>query len=228
MTEVLTSPESTLISYHEELVRRARLGEEHAVHAIYEDVLPTVARVAARYERHPLDRPDHIQNGIERLLRAYVLPPPEGEPEEREPFKGNLRALAGTITRNVIYDSLRRQTDNEGSRIEISDSQYIADASPAIESVESAVLDNSMERIDTLLNASGCTEEMAAALKLRYVASLSVKEVAEIMDCPVGTVLSRSKRGLEHVKKYFGITKESPVTDIFVDIPEKLISESAQ
>ena len=57
---------------------------------------------------------------------------------------------------------------------------------------------------------SGLPEDTRTALSLREFEGLNYEEIAEIMNCPVGTVRSRIFRGREALENLI-----SPITDKF-------------
>lgn len=51
-------------------------------------------------------------------------------------------------------------------------------------------------------------QEFRAVVTLRFVADLSYKEIAQVLDIPLGTVQSRLKRGLSKLAEYLGACGE--------------------
>ena len=80
---------------------------------------------------------------------------------------------------------------------------------PTNDSPEQILMAQSLK--DTIYDAlSGLPEDTRTALSLREFEGLNYEEIAEIMNCPVGTVRSRIFRGREALENLI-----SPITDKF-------------
>lgn len=104
----------------------------------------------------------------------------------RDPSK--VRYWLLKILRNVYLRSVKKQKeipqDGLGEFIEQDDNKQ--------QDVDS-------EELQLVLNE--LPEEFRTPLIFYYFRELSYKEVAEVMDCPIGTVMSRLSRGRELLKK---------------------------
>lgn len=84
-------------------------------------------------------------------------------------------------------------------RIENHDPEILEDVLPAVEPPQSDSLDQ--KRVLTALDK--VEEAFRAPLVLFYLRDFSYAEIAEILEIPIGTVMSRLSRGKSHLKKIF-------------------------
>ena len=141
---------------------------------------PSLRRFAWRLTRNHADAEDVMQDSLMRAL--------EKRGELREP--GRLRARLLTIVRTCWLNSRRGLR----SKLEVlRDGQ-----SPGVEHVlsgdlEREILDRSLTD-DLLMALEALPQEWREALWLREVEDLSYEEIAQVLDCPLGTVRSRLAR----------------------------------
>src|SRR5689334_11627868 len=140
---------------------------------------------AMRLTRNRADAEDLVQDTVVRALRF----------RDRFETGTNLRAWLYTILhntwRNRIRDTAREATDVDSERIE----ELAAREGPAdVETPERMLLRSTMdadlkEALDDLPDA------FRQAVWLRDVEEFSYAEIAEMLNIPVGTVMSRISRG---------------------------------
>ncbi len=144
---------------------------------------------AMRMTRNPADAEDLVQ---ETYLKAYAAFSSFTEGT-------NLKAWLFRILTNTyinIYRKKQRQPYQTGTD-DLTDGQ-LADAeshtSTGLRSAESVALDR-LADIDVVEALAKVPEDFRIAVYLADVEGFSYKEIAEIMDTPVGTVMSRLHRG---------------------------------
>jgi RNA polymerase sigma-70 factor, ECF subfamily len=157
-------------------------------------MLPSMYSAALRLTRNPTDAEDLVQ---ETFLRAY------------RGFAGfepgtNLRAWLYRILMNTFINSYRkRQREPQTiSEDEVEDwylySKMVdGGAEPSAETsvIEALPDEDVQEALQSL------PEQFRTAVLLADVEGFSYKEIAEIMDVPIGTVMSRLHRGRKALEK---------------------------
>jgi len=137
------------------------------------------------------DAEDVVQEAYVRALRSF------------DHYRGgNPRVWMLTIVRNTCYSWLRRNRGFDAARAADGAGEELADlaADPA-EEPEAQLLRDVDRRL-----LQGALEALAApfreALVLRELEGCSYKEIADIADVPVGTVMSRLARARQQVQRF--------------------------
>ena len=145
---------------------------------------------AYRLARNPRDAEDLVQ---EALMRAYRF----WETFEKD---SNCKAWLLRILTNTFineYQRKRRQRevlDAATAEQSATDGVLVHEASQAQKSPEGMMMERSVsDDVQRALDA--LPADFRTAVVLCDVEGLSYKEIAEVMDCPVGTVMSRLFRG---------------------------------
>ena len=190
----MTAPEELGGSLTDQaLVLRAQSGDKHAFELLVLKYQRKLSRLLSRFVRDPGDLEDVTQ---EAFIKAYrALPSFRGD----SAFYTWLYRIGINTAKNHLAASGRRApsssrfTVNEDER-DPEDSQAIADnATP-----ESELM--SKEIAQTVNRAmEGLPEDLRTAIQLREFEGLAYEEIAQLMDCPVGTVRSRIFRAREAI-----------------------------
>jgi RNA polymerase sigma-70 factor, ECF subfamily len=157
--------------------------------------VPTLLAVGTRLTRNQTEAEDLVQDALLKALRA------------REQFASgsNMKAWLLRILTNTFINRYRRG-GLEKAVIEGPDADPLADGWVGASSME-AMRDPESQALRALLEkeisqALGeLPEEFRLAVVLSDVEELSYKEIAEIMGCPIGTVMSRLHRGRRLLKR---------------------------
>ena len=182
-----------------ELVERARAGERAAFDLLVARYQRRLLRLVLRLLRDPAEAEDVVQETFLKAFRA--LPRFRGEAA----FYTWLYRIALNGARNAI---LRRR--QRGASHGVAPSQLPAPV-PEIGTPESKLLSKQvMLAIDAALAALPL--ELRTAIVLREIEGLSYEEIAEIMECPLGTVRSRIFRAREAIAR-----RLRPLLDLPVD-----------
>jgi RNA polymerase sigma-70 factor (ECF subfamily) len=174
-------------------VRAIRAGQIDAFAGIVQRHAPTLRRLLRRFLRGSDDVDDALQ---ESLLRAYRALDRYDPTLALSPW---LRRIAV----NVALDELRRQgranpVANSGPILE-----RLRSGSGADRAVE---LDEILDEVEAALD--GMPIDLAAVFRLRVQEDLGYREIAESLDIPMGTVMSRLARArgrvAAHLAAQFG------------------------
>lgn len=150
---------------------------------------------ALRLTRHQQDAEDLVQDTFAKAFRA------------RKSFKPgtNMRAWLYRIMHNAFISTYRakqrRPKEAYGDGVEdwqLHDAE--SHSSTGLRSAETEALEALPDGdIQDALNA--LREDYREAVYLADVEGFSYKEIAEIMDCPIGTVMSRLHRGRAELRR---------------------------
>ncbi len=135
---------------------------------------------------NPEDARDLVQDAYLRAFKFF------------EGFRGgNSRSWLLRIVRNVFYDFLRRQRQQQ-LELPQEEAERMADPSPApdaalLEKADAELVRRAIEALPVAYRE---------VLVMRELENCSYKEIAEIADVPVGTVMSRLARARELVRRH--------------------------
>ncbi|MCG7267608.1 MULTISPECIES: sigma-70 family RNA polymerase sigma factor [unclassified Corynebacterium] len=161
------------------------------------DALPLLDQLygaAVRMTRNPADAQDLVQDAYMKAYQAF------GSFKEGT----NLKAWMYRILTNTYINSYRKaqRRPTESSADEMTDWQLAETAkhdSVGLESAEVEALKNIPDkRIQDALMSLG--EDYRMVVYYADVEGLAYKEIAEIMDTPIGTVMSRLHRGRKQLR----------------------------
>lgn len=202
-----STPESRANHPDTELVQRAAAGDQRAFELLYVKYQRRVERLIGRMVRDVDLVPDIAQ---ETFIRAYrALPQFRGDAQ----FYTWLYRIAVNTAKKHLLDmkrdptvtmsALRSNDDDETSASEPEQSMGSADnATPdsILASKEIALAVN--EAMDAL------PEELRQAIALREIEGMSYDDIAQALNCPIGTVRSRIFRAREAIS-----TRIKPMLD---------------
>ncbi len=178
------------------LVERVKAGDQHAFEMLVVKYQRRIERLIGRMVRDVDLVPDIAQ---ETFIRAYrALPQFRGESQfytwlYRIAVNTAKKALLELKRDPLVTESARAARDDEedpGSRVEneLSDAET-PEAILASRQIASAV----NFAIEAL------SDDLRQAITLREIEGLSYEEIAELMNCPIGTVRSRIFRAREAI-----------------------------
>lgn len=176
------------------LVERVQQGEKQAFNLLVLKYQHRIVKLVARYVRDPNDALDVAQ---EAFLKAYrALPNFRGD----SAFYTWLYRIAINTAKNHLVTMARRpvEVDTESAQgerdLDLEESQQDTGTPEHLlltEEIQRTIL----EAIDEL------PEDLRTAINLREVEGLSYEEIAQAMDCPIGTVRSRIFRAREAIDR---------------------------
>ncbi|WP_298768427.1 RNA polymerase sigma factor RpoE [uncultured Shewanella sp.] len=177
----------------QQLVERVQRGDKNAFNLLVLKYQNKVANLVVRYVRNQADVPDIVQ---EAFIKAYrALPNFRGE----SAFYTWLYRIAVNTAKNHLVAHGRRAPAND---VDVEDAEYYdgSDALKEFASPERLVLSDEIQKVvfDTL---ETLPQELKMAISLRELDGMSYEDIANVMDCPVGTVRSRIFRAREAIDK---------------------------
>ena len=175
----------------EDLVLRVQRGDKKAYDLLVIKYQHKIIQLVNRYLKDPSEAQDVAQEAFIKAYRAL------------DSFRGDsafytwLYRIAINTAKNYLVSRSRRNTQYE---IDVQDAEAVENAPQlqGLETPERLLLND--EIVETIKKAiNNLPEEMRIAIMLREFDGLSYEEIAEAMDCPVGTVRSRIFRAREAI-----------------------------
>ena len=175
----------------QQLVARVQQGDDRAFDML---VLKYQHKIFGLISRYVQDA-DEVQDvAQEAFIKAYrALPRFRGD----SAFYTWLYRIAVNTAKNYLVSRSRRPP---GSDVEVEDAEYYEGGSALrdIETPESALFGAELKQV-VQQAISDLPDDLRAAVTLREFDGLSYEDIADIMDCPVGTVRSRIFRAREAI-----------------------------
>ncbi|MCX2981850.1 RNA polymerase sigma factor RpoE [Halieaceae bacterium IMCC14734] len=177
----------------QQLVRKVQAGDKRAFDLLVLKYQHKIFGLISRYIQDSHEVQDVAQ---EAFIKAYrALPRFRGD----SAFYTWLYRIAINTAKNHLVSRGRRPP---GSDVEIEDAEYY-DSGSALRDLENP--ENALfgEELKAVVNRAinELPDDLRSAVTLREFDGLSYEDIAEIMDCPVGTVRSRIFRAREAIDK---------------------------
>jgi RNA polymerase sigma-70 factor (ECF subfamily) len=176
----------------QQLVERAQRGEKHAFELLVSKYQRKLARLLSRFIRDPTEVEDVTQ---EAFIKAYrALPTFRGD----SAFYTWLYRIGINTAKNYLVAMGRRApttTDIDSEEAEgFEDGEHLRDLNtPENQMMSRQVAETVNQTLEEL------PEELRTAITLREIEGLSYEDIANIMNCPIGTVRSRIFRAREAI-----------------------------
>lgn len=177
----------------QELVSRAQEGDRHAFDLLVIKYQQKVASLISRYIRDPSEIMDVAQ---EAFLKAYrALPGFRGD----SAFYTWLYRIAINTVKNHLVAQGRRPAGND-VEAEVAEQMDMGARLRDVGTPEGLLLsDEIAQTVQRALDE--LPEDLRTAIVLRELEGLSYEEIANAMECPIGTVRSRIFRAREAIDK---------------------------
>jgi RNA polymerase sigma-70 factor (ECF subfamily) len=175
------------------IVRRVQQGDKQAYNLLVGKYQQKILRLVSRFIRDSMECEDVTQ---EAFIKAYrALPNFRGE----SAFYTWLYRIAVNTAKNYLVSARRRPPSQDLDAQEASNS--LAGANFVDLNTPESTLMN-----DELLSVIRCTiaklpDNLREAIVYREFDGMSYEEIAEVMDCPIGTVRSRIFRARETLEE---------------------------
>jgi RNA polymerase sigma-70 factor (ECF subfamily) len=175
------------------LVERVQAGDKHAFDLLVKQYQHKIIGLIGRYV---YDQHEALDVAQEVFIKAYrALPGFRGD----SAFYTWLYRIAINTAKNHLVARNRRPPDVD---LDLDDAQYLGAENGLrdLETPENALYRDELERVikQTL---DHLPEDLRVALTLREFEGMSYEDIANVMECPVGTVRSRIFRAREAIDK---------------------------
>lgn len=178
------------------LVERVKQGDQRAFEMLVVKYQRRIERLIGRMVRDVDLVPDIAQ---ETFIRAYrALPQFRGESQ----FYTWLYRIAVNTAKKALMDLKRDPLVTESARLGARDDDEEpsrVENEPSDGETPEAVLASKQVAAAVNLAIADLSEELRQAITLREIEGLSYEEIAELMNCPIGTVRSRIYRARESI-----------------------------
>ena len=183
------------------LVRRAKKGDYRAFDLLVLKYQSRIVSIAFKFVKEIQLAEDISQEAFIKAYRSI------DSFREESAFYTWLYRITANTAKNYLVSKGRRK-ESSISEMSISENEDFFEL-PTNDSPEQILMAQSLK--DTIHDAlSNLPEDTRTALSLREFEGLNYEEIAEIMNCPVGTVRSRIFRGREALENLI-----SPITNKF-------------
>lgn len=177
----------------QQLVERVQKGDKRAFDLL---VLKYQHKILALISRYMRDQ-DEIQDvAQEAFVKAYrALPKFRGD----SAFYTWMYRIAINTAKNYLVARSRRPP---GTDVDVEDAEYFEGPSALkdIQNPENALYGQELKQVVERA-IKNLPEDLRAAVTLREFDGLSYEDIADVMECPVGTVRSRIFRAREAIDK---------------------------
>ncbi|CZF83699.1 RNA polymerase sigma factor RpoE [Grimontia kaedaensis] len=175
------------------LIERVQNGDKQAFNLLVVKYQNKVCNLISRYVSNSGDVPDVAQ---EAFIKAYrALPGFRGE----SAFYTWLYRIAVNTAKNYLVAQGRRPPSSDIDAEEAENYEN-GGALKEISNPENLMLSEQLKQV-VFNTIESLPDDLKTAITLREIDGLSYEEIAEVMDCPVGTVRSRIFRAREAVDK---------------------------
>ncbi len=175
----------------QDLVRRVQQGDKSAFDLLVIKYQHKIVHLVNRYVKDPTEAQDVAQDTFIKAYKAL------GEFRGESAFYTWLYRIAINTAKNYLLSRSRRHSDYE---VDMQDAEQIENA-PQLKDIETPENQLMNDQIIEVIKSAieKLPEEMRIAIMLREFEGMSYEEIAEAMDCPIGTVRSRIFRAREAI-----------------------------
>jgi RNA polymerase sigma-70 factor, ECF subfamily len=177
------------------LIERVKLGDVKAFEMLVVKYQRRIERLIGRMVRDVDLVPDIAQ---ETFIRAYrAIPQFRGD----SAFYTWLYRIAVNTAKKALVDLKRDPIVTESARLSKDDDDETSRIESELSHGETPDAMLASKEIANAVNASieALSEDLRQAITLREIEGLSYEEIAEVMNCPIGTVRSRIFRAREAI-----------------------------
>jgi len=176
-----------------ELVRRTQQGDQAAFGLLVEKYQHRLAKLVSRYIYDSAEVEDVCQEALIKAYRAI------GNFRGESAFYTWLYRIAVNTAKNYLISQGRRPPKTD---IDAEDAAQIEVGAAMRETGTPEANALTRELAETVTRAvEQLPEDLKMAITLREIEGLSYDEIAEVMDCPIGTVRSRIFRARDAIDR---------------------------
>jgi RNA polymerase sigma-70 factor, ECF subfamily len=178
-------------SVDEKLVRRVQRGEKAAFDLLVLKYQHKVAKLVARFVRDRREVEDVTQEAFIKAYRAI------GGFRGESAFYTWLYRIAVNTAKNYLESLGRRPPSTD---VEMENAEFVESADGLREQAtpeRQLLTDEIAATVNRVIEA--LPGDLRTAITLREIEGMSYEEIAEVMDCPIGTVRSRIFRAREAI-----------------------------
>jgi RNA polymerase sigma-70 factor, ECF subfamily len=190
----------------QQLVERAQRGDKHAYELLVAKYQRRLARLISRFVRDTAEVEDVTQ---EAFIKAYrALPTFRGE----SAFYTWLYRIGINTAKNYLLALKRRAPTSTSFDAEEAEGFEDAGLLHEVSTPENELMS---KQVVDVVNSSlqQLPDDLRTALTLREIEGLSYEEIADVMNCPIGTVRSRIFRAreaiAENLRPLLGTSKDN-------------------
>ncbi|MBC6906923.1 RNA polymerase sigma factor RpoE [Saccharophagus sp. K07] len=178
----------------EKLVARVQQGDKRAFDLLVLKYQHKITAIISRFVRDSAEVHDVAQEAFIKAYRAL------GNFRGDSAFYTWIYRIAVNTAKNHLVSRGRRPPATD---IDVDDAEFLngADGLRDITSPEHELMKDQLEQV-VYKAIQALPEDLRTALTLREMEGMSYEEIAEVMDCPVGTVRSRIFRAREAVDRH--------------------------
>lgn len=175
-----------------ELMRRVQRGDRDAFAALYDHLAAAAYGMAHRVVRDPERAEDVVQEAMLEVWRRAA---------RYDADRGSVRAWAMTIVHGRAVDRVRSEQSarDRDDRVARRDHEQPRD-------VVSDAVEHNFERQQVQRALTDLTDLQREAVELAYYRGLTHREIAEILDVPLGTVKTRIRDGTIRLRDALGVS----------------------
>ena len=175
------------------LVERVQAGDKRAFDLLVLKYQHKILAVIGRFVRDPDEAMDVAQDAFIKAYKAL------------DRFRGDsafytwIYRIAVNTAKNYLVSRGRRPPDSD---VEVGDAEYYS-GGEALHESSNPEKELAKEQLEAVVFKAlkELPDDLRTAVTLREFDGLSYEEIAEVMECPVGTVRSRIFRGREAIDK---------------------------
>ncbi|MCC5948204.1 MAG: ECF RNA polymerase sigma factor SigK [Nitriliruptoraceae bacterium] len=186
-------PEAPMPRDDEELLLAIARGDQDAFATLYDRLAGLVHGVVRRVVRDPSQSEEVTQEVLVEVWRTAV---------RFDPDRGSARTWILTMAHRRAIDRVRSEQASRNRTERVGRSEQTRDYDEVAERVE---VDEEHDEVRTAL--ATLTDLQREAVELAYYQGYTYREVAELLDTPLGTIKTRMRDGLIRLRDAMGVTR---------------------
>lgn len=177
----------------DDLVRDVALGDGPAFEELYDRIANTVFGVIRRVLRDPAQSEEVAQEVLIEVWRTAT---------RFDPDRGSAMTWIHTMAHRRAIDRVRSAQASTDRDVRVARRDHVPDYDVVAEKVEARLEQQQVRRCMEHL-----TDLQRESVALAYYRGYTYREVAEVLDAPLGTVKTRMRDGLIRLRDCLGVTE---------------------